>query len=461
MSELHWKHKRVAVVGYGVEGKSSTNYFIRHGARVVVHDSLPIEKLDSTQVAEHRERGVRFITDQSAFKDLSDYDLVMRTPTFSPFHPALAGLASNQASSQTKLFLQQWRQQTIGISGTKGKGTTASLTHHILRSSGRKALIGGNIGTPLLDIIDQMTPEHVAVVELSSFQLWDLNISPAMAILLAIFPEHLDVHGSLDSYLAAKQNLLRYQKPTDLAIIYNDQPLTRHISNLMPAHQYKISTGFSNSGASLNGGKADILLDGINASLSVEDSALRGDHNAGNIAAAVIACIKWGVPPSEAQSAIPTFKPLPHRLEKINHYHHIEFYDDSIATTPEATVAAINSFQQPMVVIVGGINPSADWSRLSSAFKKPHVKGLILTGPSAEDIKQVVEKDAAYVPTLMHPKNLQTGIEWAIDTLKQHKSGIVLLSPGAKSFDQYKNYQDRGKAFQQAVKNILDKTYFT
>lgn len=446
-----WSGKHIAILGYGVEGISSVNHFLKQQAKIDVHDNKAIDDFDQESVSDHRNRGVTFITGPLAFENLEKYDLVMRTPTFPPLHPSLAKLSQGQVSSQTMLFLHKWRDQTVGVSGTKGKGTTASLIHHLLIKSGKKAVLAGNIGIPLLDVIDEMTSEHIAVVELSSYQLWDATISPRLAVMTAVHPEHLDVHGSLDSYLAAKQNLLRYQQADDTAILWSDAPLTRHISNLMPAKQFKIASGWSEQGATLKNGAAYISVDGSELEVNATVANLRGSHNTANVAAAVVAAIQLGVGRQDILSTLPSFMPLAHRLELIRQVEGISFYDDSIATTPEATIAAVKSFDQPMVLLLGGTNASAQWELLRPVFVSHNIVGCVLMGETAAELGQLISGLEHPVSVLSSPTHLTEAVEWAVAELKSYPEGVVLLSPGAKSFDQFTDYKDRGEQFKRAV----------
>ncbi len=455
MKNLEWTYKKIAVLGYGVEGQSTVAYFLRHGAVVTVHDQKPLASLPTEIVASHQQQGVNFITEQAAFQGLSDYDLVMRTPTFSPHHPALANLLPSQISSQTQLFLQRWRNQTIGVSGTKGKGTTATLIHHLLRKSGRKTFLGGNIGVPLLEIIDKMDQDSLAVAELSSFQLWDATVSPHLAVLLMVVPEHLEQHRQLNDYLQAKQNLLQFQQPQDQAVVLVDYAYTQQIAQDMPGQQWQVSRHTVDRGVLTRG---EALYDSAQPNIALahlSDTVLRGSHNTQNLAAALLAVKLAGVNLNQAPQWLADYQPLPHRLELVDHINQISFYDDSIATTPEAAIAGIQSFTEPLIVILGGINQHAHWDRLAQALTHSNLRGVVLMGNEAPRIRQSLRNCGSKLPILYQPTTYDDAISWAITILAHEANGVILLSPGAKSFDQFQDYHDRGRQFTAAVKKFI------
>ena len=456
MTNNEWVNKKIAVLGYGVEGQSSVAYFLRHGAEVEVHDQKPFQSLPSESVISHQNQGVNFRVEQDAFQGLTTYDLVMRTPTFPPHHPALHGLDQAKISSQTNLFLNRWRDQTIGISGTKGKGTVATLIAHLLQKSGRSVLLGGNIGVPLLEIMDQMTPDHIAVAELSSFQLWDTTASPHLAVLTMVAPEHLEQHGDLANYLQAKQNLIKYQQSADNLVALADYPYTAEMIRDGRAKQWLVSRQQGASGAYISTDQSVFLANHPDKPLAnLTDTVLRGAHNTENLAAALVASELCGVDLKQAKSWLQDYRPLPHRLERVGQTNHLAFYDDSIATTPEAAIAGIQSFSEPLVVILGGVNKGAEWSGVAQALTQTNVCAIILVGDEAPRINQAIVEARVEIPSLVQPATYDEAIVWAANQLPADKPGVILLSPGAKSFDQFQDYRDRGYKFAEAAQRFV------
>jgi UDP-N-acetylmuramoylalanine--D-glutamate ligase len=447
-----WSGKRIAIVGYGVEGQSSARYFARHGASIAIHDAKSIDSFAPSLLKEAQALGAELHLGAQAFEGLIDYDLVMRTPTFPPYHPKLQMVSPAKLSSQTKVFLQQWGHRTVGITGTKGKGTTASLLHHMLRASNKKTVLGGNIGVPLLDLIDEMTEEHIAIAELSSFQLWDTTISPHWAILLMIAPEHLEQHGSLDDYLAAKQHLLLFQSRQDISVILSDYHLTHHISNQLPSRQWRVTSRWIERGAKLEGEIAHIITDNHDFEVRLDATSLRGQHNTANLAAAALMAAILGAQPQDILASLPSYQPLPHRLQKVTTVDNVSFYDDSIATTPEATVAGIKSFTEPLVAILGGINHGANWSDVADALRSGATYGCVLMGEEAPRIKQALERLPEPPPSIIAASYAEA-IKWGTQQLPTDQHGVILLSPGAKSFDQFIDYKDRGARYQIAIRD--------
>ena len=440
MASSEWAHKKIAVLGYGVEGQSSVDYFLRHGATVEVHDQKPPHSLPADTVKLHQDQGVNFVAGQDAFQGLEVYDLVMRTPTFPPHHPALQNLERHKISSQTNLFLDRWRDQTIGVSGTKGKGTVATLIAHILQKSGKPTLVGGNIGVPLLEIMDQMTPDHLAVAELSSFQLWDATTSPHLAVLTMVAPEHLEQHGDLANYLQAKQNLIKYQQPTDNMVALADYPYTAELIRDGRARQWLVSRQLGASGAYISADQSVFLASQPDKPLArLADTVLRGAHNTENLAAALVAAELCDVDLGQSRDWLQDYQPLPHRLERVGQANLLAFYDDSIATTPEAAIAGIQSFSEPLVAILGGVNKGAEWGGVVKALNRDNVRATVLVGDESLRINQALTEAGITLPTLVQPASYDEAIAWAANQLPTDEPGVVLLSPGAKSFDQFQD----------------------
>lgn len=456
MNEPTFSGQRVAVLGYAVEGQSSAEFLFQRGARVEVFDERVIEAASPARQRDEA-RGIPFHFGGSALALLPEFDWIFRTPSFSPHHPALQTLDRSRITTQAQIFLQRWAHRSVGVTGTKGKGTTASLLYHLLKTNNQTTLLGGNIGVPLLDIYDQMDEQTTAVLELSSYQLWDVTASPATAVLLMVVPEHLDVHQDEADYVAAKGKILAYQHPDDLVIASVDYPLTRQLALQAQARRWEISMAVVECGAEIHDRAIWIQLNHESVRLAdIADTKLQGQHNLENIAAAALAAIHSGLAIDQIQAALPSYQPLPHRLELVAHNQGIDYIDDSIATNPDSARAALRSMEQPVVMILGGVHPTAVWDELvNDMVASEQLVGVVLIGAVAAQLSQQLHQ-AQFQQPIVHSIDSMSGAVQAATGILQagRQAGTVLLSPGAKSFDMFKDYQDRGNQFRDAAKGL-------
>ncbi len=437
--ETNWGGKRVAVLGFGVEGQSSARYFSAQGAEVVVHD----EGL----LADKAVGPYRFCLGEAAFVGLDDFDAVVRSPGIRPDHAGLAEVEPHKLTSQTELFLQRWRDNCVGITGTKGKGTTSTLVAHCLNVAGKKCLLGGNIGVPLLDLMAEMDNQTVAVLELSSFQLMDITVSPAVAVVLMIVPEHLNYHMSVEEYVAAKARLVAFQRPDDLAIVTVGYSLNKQLLSQVVAEQWSIGVS-EDCRAVIAPGEVRFGRSEAEC-LKLSQTPLLGQHNVENLAAAGLVARHFGLTVKVIKTAMETFVPLPHRLQVVTEVGGIRYVNDSFATTPEATLAAVNSFSEPLALILGGSDKGSDFVPLIQLLRqRANVSGVVTIGQIGESLLEMCR--AAEVVAVEGGEDMTTIIRQAEDLLPG-KKGIVLLSPGAASFGMFKDYKDRGEQFVAAV----------
>ena len=406
---------RIAILGYGQEGHSVEAYFRPRGADLTIFDPVTPADLKT--------------------QDFSAYDLVFRSPSVPPL---------GDWTSITQYFFAHSPARIIGVTGTKGKGTTCSLIRDLLTALGRKVWLVGNIGQPALDVLDQIQPDDLVVYELSSFQLWDLQRSPHIAVILHIEPDHLNVHRDYSDYLAAKSNIARHQEPTDTCIYYALNPDSTKLGHTSPGHQipYPITTDRA---------LLDQLLDRL---------AIPGQHNRENAEAALLAvAAELGLTlaeflaahAAEITTAFANFQGLPHRLQYLRDFHGVKYYDDNFSTNLSSTQVALAAFpEQPLVLIAGGRDKTdnqdlPDLARLFTAT--PNLRHLVLIGESGR----------ALAPLLPAPD-----LESAVSLARQHAEAlvapavtpIVLMSPAAASFDMFKNVYDRGAKFQNLVNSF-------
>lgn len=397
--------KRILILGFGREGRSSLRFVQKYlpNAVVAVADKNAMD-------------GVKYSGNQY-LEAMNDYDIVIKTPGISLKDFDTKG---GEITSQTDLFLSQFHSQTIGISGTKGKSTTTSLIYHLLKSSGRDAILTGNIGIPCFDIMEEINPDSIVVYELSAHQLEYVHNSPHVGVLLNVFEEHLDHFGTFERYKSAKFNLLRFMGEHDTAVIHD--ALLNDTLDL-----------FVNS-------KVFSLFD-FDDEIDPTALPLKGEHNYQNIKAALLACDAYGVDYRELIPYLYTFKPLEHRLEPVGTFGGVVFVNDSISTIPQAAIAACQALKRVDFLLLGGFDRGIDYQPLVDYLKAHPVPHLLFTGKAGERMMVMLGGVSGrfYYPTM----------EEAFTYIAAHaKPGdVCLLSPAASSYDQYKNFEERGRKF--------------
>ena len=403
--------KRILILGFGREGKSSLAFINKYlpEACVAVADKNEMEHVQY------------FGT--SYLDAIYDYDIVIKTPGISLKDFDVQGV---EITSQTDLFLSQFHHQTIGISGTKGKSTTTSLIYHLLKESGRDAILTGNIGIPCFDIMEQIHDDSIVVYELSAHQLEYVHNSPRVGVLLNVFEEHLDHFGTFERYKQAKFNLLRYMGADDYAVV--------HDSLMMET---------------LGLGVNSVTFSRMDFDFDEEALPILGPHNLLNAKAALCACAAYGVDVREVIPYLYTFKPLEHRLEPVGTFGGVTFINDSISTIPQAAIAACETLGRVDFLLLGGFDRDIDYTPLVAYMVEHPVPHLLFTGKAGERMMSIM-KD---VPS---QKVVYNSMEEAFDYLKSNaKSGdVCLLSPAASSYDQYKNFEERGTKFKRLARSF-------
>ena len=354
-----------------------------------------------------------------------DYDIVIKTPGISLKDFDTQGV---EITSQTDLFLSQFHTQTIGISGTKGKSTTTSLIYHLLKESGRDAILTGNIGIPCFDIMEQIHENSIVVYELSAHQLEYVHNSPRVGVLLNVFEEHLDHFGTFERYKHAKFNLLRFMGADDYAVV--------HDSLLMET----LSLGVNN-----------VTFSRMEFDIDEEALPILGPHNLLNAKAALCACSAFGVDVREVIPHLYTFKPLEHRLEPVGTFDGVTFVNDSISTIPQAAIAACETLSRVDFLLLGGFDRDIDYTPLVDYMLEHPVPHMLFTGKAGERMMAMM-KSSGVGSNLVVYHNM----EEAFDYLGNHAkpNDVCLLSPAASSYDQYKNFEERGRKFKQLAQSF-------
>ena len=452
----------ILILGLGQEGRSSWRFLRAAFPEKVlgVADQLPLEQLSlEAQALLREDLRIRAHLGADYLSSLADYEVIVRSPGIPLQQPALqqATKAGKRITSQTALLFANFRGTVIGITGTKGKSTTASLAHAILRQNYPDAELIGNIGAPALDWLHRLKPEAIVVYELSSHQLEGLAHSPHVAVLLNIVPEHLDYYLSFEQYVAAKTNITRSQSKGDFLIYNADHEIPRKIAAASRAARLGCSLeGEQWAGSFLaedhivfraNGGKIEKVV-------PMKDVPLLGRFNLLNVAAAVAVGKVLGVANNQIADAVRKFQPLEHRLEWVGVFGGVTYYNDSIATVPEATIAALEALGSNIeTLLLGGTDRHLDFSSLAKRLAGSSVKTLILFPATGERIWQAVCESNPNAASRFKHFFVET-MEDAVALAKQHTvpGKICLLSPASPSFGLFRDYRDRGETFKRLVR---------
>lgn len=443
--------KRVAVLGIGVSNRPLIRMLLERGVAVTACDKTPREQLDR-EVLELEAAGAALRVG-AAYLDGLEADVVFRTPGMHPDIPVLRELRSRGAviTSEMEAFFTVCPCAILGVTGSDGKTTTTTLIAEILRHAGHRVWIGGNIGQPLLPLAEQMMPEDLAVVELSSFQLMSMTQSPHVAVITNLAPNHLDVHKDMAEYIAAKENLYLHQSAADRVVLNLDNEIT---AGFAPKVRGELRW-FSRRSAPERGAWFDgetVFWDGKPV-MKREDILLPGLHNVENYMAAM--CAVEGYAKAEDVAAVAgSFAGVEHRIELVRTLDGVRYYNDSIASSPTRTIAGLHCFDQKVILIAGGYDKHIPFDALGPEIVA-HVKRLILCGATAEKIRQAVEAAPGYAESGLEVTTVQTLGEAVRDARDHAVSGdVVTLSPACASFDQFKNFMLRGQAFKALVQAL-------
>lgn len=452
-----FKDKKVAVIGCGVEGVESVRFFSKHQAHVTLFDQKEEDEIDSILLSELKAVGCTLVFGRDAFSHLGKFDLVVRSPGIRKDTEFLQKAEEGGAivTSQTKLFFDLSPARIIAVTGTKGKGTTATLIYEMLKRAGKDTFLGGNIGVPPLSFLEKVTKDSVVVLELSSFQLHDLTKSPHIAVMLMVVPEHLDYHKDLEEYIDAKRNLLRFQSASDFAVINRDYIITNESDVYTDGKVFLVSREREvPEGTFIKDNAIWIRKDGGEKKIIDTDKILLvGKHNIENASAAAMAATLAGISFEDIKEVLSTFKGLEHRLELVREVNNIRYYNDSFSTTPETAIAAIESFTEPEILILGGSSKDSNFDELGKTIRlAKNIKAIIGIGFEWERIKEAIGNPEQEILMIDGATDMATVVQAAS---KIATSGdVVLLSPACASFGMFKNYKDRGNQFKKEVINL-------
>ncbi|MDP3014948.1 MAG: UDP-N-acetylmuramoyl-L-alanine--D-glutamate ligase [bacterium] len=453
--------KKIAILGFGLEGKSLLK-FLKKSPRFKKSDVSVLDKK----------------LDKNYLKNLEQFDLVFRSPGVPYNSPEIQKAVKKgvKFSSATQLFFEEIRKtvrrgspQVIGITGTKGKGTTSTLLYKILKACDKNTYLAGNIGKPAIEILPKLKNNSVVILELSSFQLQDLTQSPDIAVFLGIFPDHLDAHKNFREYFNAKANIAKWQKKNDKIFYFSDDKYSKLTAQKSPGKKFPIDLSFSNSRELENKIKSVIKIPGT--------------HNLKNAIMAATVALSLGCPKEKIIKAIKNFRGLEHRLEfvrsinvnqfrevrppKINRQYLggrtsktlIKFYNDSASTNPQTAAAAIHAFSEPKILIAGGKDKNLNYSPLAKALKNSNTKMVILFGENKQKIAKAISVNSNRQIVIRKVKNLNKAINLSYKTAKSLITNYqlpitVIFSPASASFDMFKDYKERGEKIKKIVKKL-------
>jgi len=434
-------HQKVLILGFGREGRSTYSLFreIFPDSEIGIADrDIEIGKLKILA----DDPLATLLLGEGYLKAFDRYNFVFKAPGVKLVNAGMKD--EGKIISQTGLFLQYFRDRTIGVTGTKGKSTTASLIHHIFQQSGRKSVLMGNIGLPPFDASGDIDQDTVVVFELSAHQLEYVSVSPHVSILLNVYPEHLDHFDTYERYRMAKTNIFRYQIPEDVFITREDE-FDGDVGS---------SVRFFGSRKGLDAALMDNHLEFAQGSevfsLDPDEFAIKGRHNILNLMAAILAVKEFGVGAGEALAAAKKFHGLPHRMEYVGNYGGIDFYNDSISTVPQSAIAAVKTIPNVNTLILGGFDRGLDYNELVEFLKTTDIRNFIFLGKAGEEMHNLFMKYNDMDKSLFSCSNLEE--VFIIIGKYTKKNTVCLLSPAAASYDQFHNFEHRGDAFKKLVR---------
>lgn len=432
---------KVALVGYALEGRAAYEYWSKLGAEITICDQDTTKELPA---------GAASQLGENYLDNLDRFDIVWRTAGLN--RNVILEKNPNISDKITTTINEFMRvcptQHIIGVTGTKGKGTTSTLITKMLEAAGETVYLGGNIGISPFDFLPKLNADSWVVLELSSYQLSDLQYSPRYALCLVIAPDHLNWHKDMDDYILAKSNLFAHQTPADTAFYYAKSEDSRKVASY--GSGLKIPY-FQEPGAYVENNTVVIAGHQI---CQTDEIKLLGEHNWQNVCAAITVFWQISQNTGAIRSVLTTFSGLPHRLELVRELDGVKFYNDSFASNPEAVTAALNALPQLKVAIMGGFDRNLPLGELAKAVKShdEDLRKLVLIGASAKRLAGELDSEgfANYelAETTAMPEIVARAKSYAI------AGDIVLLSPGFASFDMFKNFEDRGEQYKAAVNNL-------
>jgi UDP-N-acetylmuramoylalanine--D-glutamate ligase len=405
ISELQ-KYKKILILGYAKEGAATEQVLKKY--------------LPDTEI------GIADTKEENYLEKQYKYDFVIKHQAV---HKSLVKVPYTTAAN---IFFGNVPNKIIGVTGSKGKSTTVSLIYDILKAGGFKTMLLGNIGTPMISaLLEPIDKETVFVLELSSYQLEDLQYSPHISVVTSLFPEHMNYHGSVEKYYEAKHTIIAHATENDY-FVYNPQ--------------FELLKKWAQSSKA----KTVPFIDKL--PFSIDDLPLKGEHMLSNLKGAVTVSKICSIPDKVIENAVRSFQPLRHRMQFVGTFKGIFFYDDAISTTPESTIPAIEALKNVKTIFLGGLNRGYDFTSLIPVLKEYNIQNIVLFPESGADIKQLVQQEEEYRPKLFETSDMKAAVQFAYETTPQ--DSVVLLSTASPSYTIWKNFEEKGDLFQKYVKEL-------
>lgn len=388
--------KKIAIIGLGVSNLPLLDYFHDLSCKISVFDNRLKDELDKDIIEKINNYNIEYFGGENNLKDLKGFDIIFRSPIVMPYRKEIKEESERGAlvTSEIEMVLKLTPSKVIGITGTEGKTTTTSIIYEIIKKAGYKCFLGGNIGKPIFTQIKDMRPEDIIVLEMSSFQLTNMDVSPQISVVTNIFPDHLNVHSSYEEYREEKKNIFKHQNEKGIVILNYDNEYTREFAKeangkvIFFSSKEKLEDGFIYDN---NDGMIKYCEDGVRRHLiKKEEIKLRGIHNYENICTALAATSSL-VSLETAVQAVRDFNGVEHRLEFVREKNNVKWYNDSIGTSPASTIAGLNAFDENIILLAGGSDKGLDYKEVGETIANK-VQTLILTGPTATKIEEATRK---------------------------------------------------------------------
>ena len=455
--ENYLKYRKVAIIGIGVSNIPLIDYLYSKKAIVTVFDDREIDELPKDVINKITNYGFKFSFGKNSLEKLHNFNLIFRSPSCLPTRKELEDEAKNGAivTTEIELFMKMCPAKIIGVTGSDGKTTTTSLINAILQKAGYKTFLGGNIGNPLFTKLNEISDKDIVVLELSSFQLMGMEISPQISVITNITPNHLNIHKDYEEYIEAKKNIYKFQNKDGILVVNYDNEITRECSIdtkgnvIFFSSKNKLDNGYIVDDNIIK--KCDDKL--RKHLMNTKEVTIRGVHNYENICAA-IAATSTLVDLDTAIEVCKNFKGVEHRIEFVKEINGVKWYNDSASSTPTRTISGLNAFDEEIVLIAGGADKNLDYTPIAKPILDK-VKTLILMGQTADKIFNCVkeEEDIQNKKINIYMCN---SLNQAIILAKRYATPgqVVLFSPASTSFDMFKNMYDRGEKFKAIVEKI-------
>lgn len=433
-----YKNKNIAILGFGKEGKSTYNFLRKHLPTQTLTILDGNELLLETNQELNNDKNITLILGTNYLNNLTDYDYIFKSPGVK-IPDEMFNKIKDKITSQIGIALELYKNNIIGITGTKGKSTTSSLLYQVLKAQNIDCLLLGNVGNPILDYIDEIKENTKLVIEMSSYQLETVKHSPHIGIILNLYQDHLNYHGTIKEYHNSKLNIFKYQTKEDIALYTSSN---ENINKYITTNKYLSKT--IDIDKEFNIKNDDIYYNNIKIYNKNEKRYLVGDHNLTNILFVLKIAIILNLDIKQTIQTINTFKPLEHRMEYVGEFNNIKYYNDTIATIPEATISCLKALKIVDTIIFGGMDRGINYEPLITYFNESNIENFICMPETGYKLSNLIKKGKVYkVNTL----------DEAVDIAKKVTKTACLLSPAAPSYNAFKNFEEKGNYYKKLVKD--------